>query len=206
MAKSASSKRWLHRHVTDPHVREAAAQGYRSRAAGKLLEIDAREGLLRPGARVVDLGAAPGGWSQVAARKVGRQGRVIALDLLEMAPLRGVTVLQGDFTDPALRDAVRRALAGPADVVLCDLSPNLSGIASADQARAAALVELAAAFAREVLQPEGTFLCKMFHGEAFSGLLALLKRSFGSVQVRKPAASRSESRETYVLARAPRKT
>jgi len=206
MAKSASSKRWLQRHVNDPHVREAAAQGYRSRAAGKRLEIDAREGLLRPGARVVDLGAAPGGWSQVAARKVGRQGRVIALDLLEMAPLRGVTVLQGDFADPALRDAVRRALAGPADVVLCDLSPNLSGIASADQARAAALVELAASFAREVLQPEGTFLCKMFHGEAFSGLLALLKRSFGSVQVRKPAASRSESRETYVLARAPRKT
>jgi len=206
MAKSASSKRWLRRHVTDPQVREAVAQGYRSRAAGKLLEIDAREGLLRPGARVVDLGAAPGGWSQVAARKVGRQGRVIALDVLEMAPLRGVTVLQGDFTDRALRDTVRKALAGPADVVLCDLSPNLSGIASSDQARAAALVELAAAFAREVLQPEGAFLCKIFHGEAFAGLLALLKRSFGSVQVRKPAASRSESRETYVLARAPRKT
>lgn len=205
MAKSASSKRWLQRHVNDPHVREAAAQGYRSRAAGKLLEIDARDRLLRPGARVVDLGAAPGGWSQVAARKVGRQGRVVALDLLEMAPLRGVTVLRGDFTDPAARDAVRTALAGPADLVLCDLSPNLSGIASSDQARAAALVELAAAFARELLQPEGAFLCKLFQGEAFAGLLALLKRSFGSVQVRKPAASRSESRETYVLARAPRK-
>ncbi len=206
MAKSASSKRWLRRHVTDRHVREASAQGYRSRAAGKLLEIDARDHLFSRGARVVDLGAAPGGWSQVAARKVGPQGRVVALDLLEIAPIRGVTVLRGDFTDVLRRDAVRAALGGPADVVLCDLSPNLSGIASADQARAAELVELAADFAREVLQPEGAFLCKIFHGEAFAGLLALLKRSFGSVQVRKPAASRSESRETYVLARAPRKT
>jgi 23S rRNA (uridine2552-2'-O)-methyltransferase len=206
MAKSASSKRWLRRHVTDRHVREASAQGYRSRAAGKLLEIDARDRLLRPGARVVDLGAAPGGWSQVAARKVGPQGRVVALDLLAIAPIRGVTALRGDFADPAERAAVRAALAGPADVVLCDLSPNLSGIAAADQARAAQLVELAAAFAREVLQPEGAFLCKIFHGEAFAGLLEMLKRGFGSVQVRKPSASRSESRETYVLARAPRRT
>ena len=132
---------------------------------------------------------------------------MIAVDLLEMAPLRGVTVLQGDFREPALRDAAAQGPGGaPADVVLSDLSPNMSGIASADQARAAALVELAVEFAREVLQPEGAFLCKMFHGEAFAGLLALLKRSFGTVQVRKPAASRSESRETYVLARAPRKT
>ncbi len=206
MAKSASSKRWLRRHVTDRHVREATAQGYRSRAAGKLLEIDARDHLFSRGARVVDLGAAPGGWSQVAARKVGPQGRVVALDLLEIAPIRGVTVLRGDFTDARLRDAVRAALGGLADVVLCDLSPNLSGIASADQARAAELVELAADFAREVLQPEGAFVCKIFHGEAFAGLLAMLKRGFGSVQVRKPAASRSESRETYVLARAPRGT
>ncbi|HSH08478.1 MAG TPA: RlmE family RNA methyltransferase [Burkholderiales bacterium] len=205
MAKSASSKRWLRRHVTDRHVREASAQGYRSRAAGKLLEIDARDRLFRPGARVVDLGAAPGGWSQVAARKVGPQGRVVALDLLPIAPIRGVTVLRGDVTEPTQRDAVRTALDGPADVVLCDLSPNLSGIASADQARAAALVERAAAFAREVLQPEGVFLCKVFHGEAFAGLLGMLKRGFGSVQVRKPAASRSESRETYLLARAPHK-
>ena len=204
MAKT--SKAWLRRHVTDPHVRQARHAGYRSRAAAKLLAIDARDRLLAPGARVVDLGAAPGGWSQVAARKVGPRGRVVALDVLEIAPIEGVTVLRGDFTEPTLRAAVREALAGPADVVLCDLSPNLSGIALADQTRAARLVELAAAFACETLRPQGALLCKIFHGEAFAGLRDMLKRSFESVQVRKPSASRSESRETYVLARGPRKS
>jgi 23S rRNA (uridine2552-2'-O)-methyltransferase len=197
MAKSASSKRWLRRHVTDRRVHDAAAQGYRSRAAFKLLEIDRKDRLLRPGMRVLDIGAAPGGWSQVAAERVRPGGRVESLS--------GVTAIRGDVRDASLRAAVVEALGGAADLVLCDLSPNLSGIASADQARAAELVEFGAAFAVEVLQPDGAFLCKIFHGEAFSALLQMLKRAFVSVQVRKPSASRSESRETYVLARGPRR-
>jgi 23S rRNA (uridine2552-2'-O)-methyltransferase len=205
MAKSASSKRWLRRHVTDRRVHDAAAQGYRSRAAFKLLEIDRKDRLLRPGMRVLDIGAAPGGWSQVAAERVRPGGRVVAVDLLALESLSGVTAIRGDVRDASLRAAVVEALGGAADLVLCDLSPNLSGIASADQARAAELVEFGAAFAVEVLQPDGAFLCKIFHGEAFSALLQMLKRAFVSVQVRKPSASRSESRETYVLARGPRR-
>lgn len=201
MAKSGSSKHWLRRHLADPHVHAARAQGYRSRAAAKLIEIDARDRLLKSGARVVDLGAAPGGWSQVAARKVGARGRVVAVDLLTCAPIPGVTILQGDFRDPEIRHAAREALGGPADLVLCDLSPNLSGIASADQARAAELVETAVEFAAQVLRADGACLCKLFQGEAFTGLMETLKSAFVTVQVRKPAASRSESRETYVLAR-----
>lgn len=204
MVKSESSKRWLRRHLTDRHVRETRAQGYRSRSAAKLIEIDAKDHLLGPGARVVDLGAAPGGWSQVAAKKVGAGGRVIALDLLACAPIPGVTIIQGDVRDPEIRGAAREALGGPADLVLCDLSPNLSGIASADQARAEELVAFAIEFALQVLRTDGAFLCKLFQGEAFSGLIGTLKRAFASVQVRKPAASRSESRETYVLARGVR--
>jgi 23S rRNA (uridine2552-2'-O)-methyltransferase len=202
MAKTRSN--WMRRHLTDPYVRRAQDAGYRSRAAFKLLEIDRRDKLLRPGMRVLDLGAAPGGWTQVAAERVRPGGRVVALDLLEIAPIPGVTVLRGDIVDPALREAVRKALGGPADVVLCDLSPNLSGIAAADQARAAALVETALDLARALLRPEGAFVCKIFHGAAYSGLLELLKLAFKTVQVRKPAASRSESRETYLLARGPR--
>jgi len=197
---------WLRRHVTDPYVRRAQDAGYRSRAAFKLLEIDRRDRLFRPGMRVLDLGAAPGGWAQVAAAGVQPGGRVVAVDLLEIAPIPGVLVLRGDLSDPALRAAAAAGLGGPADLVLCDLSPNLSGIASADQARAAALVETALLFARTLLRAEGVFLCKIFHGEAYPGLLEALKAGFESVQVRKPAASRSESRETYVLARRPRPT
>jgi len=204
MAKRRSE--WLRRHVTDPYVRRAQDAGYRSRAAYKLLEIDRRDRLFRPGMRVLDLGAAPGGWAQVAAARVQPGGRVVAVDLLEIAPIPGVTVLRGDLSDPALRAAAAAGLGGPADLVLCDLSPNLSGIASADQARAAALVETALALARTLLRAEGVFLCKIFHGEAYAGLLEALKSGFESVQVRKPAASRSESRETYVLARRPRPT
>jgi 23S rRNA (uridine2552-2'-O)-methyltransferase len=204
MAKAG--KQWLRRQLTDPYVRRAQEAGYRSRAAFKLLEIDRKDALLRPGMRVLDLGAAPGGWARVAAERVRPGGRVVAVDLLELAPLDGVIAVRGDIRDATVRAAVVEALGGPADLVLCDMSPNLTGIASADQARAAQLVEHAAAFAREILQPQGRFVCKIFHGEAFSELLALLKRSFASVQVRKPAASRSESRETYVLAHGPRRT
>lgn len=199
-----SSKQWLRRHVTDGYVRQARAQGYRSRAAFKLLEIDAREKLLRPGAHVLDLGAAPGGWSQVAAAKVGPAGRVVAIDLLEFAPISGVKSLRGDVREAEVREALRAALGGPADLVLSDLSPNISGVANVDQARAAELAELAAALAAELLKPSGALLVKVFQGEAFEGIVANLKGTFRSVSVRKPGASRGESRETYLVARGPK--
>lgn len=202
MAKS--SKAWLHRHITDPYVRQAKAAGYRSRAAYKLLEIDAKDRLLRPGMRVLDLGAAPGGWSQVAARAAGPRGRVVAIDLLQIAPISGVTVLRGDVREPQVRGSVREALGGAADLVLSDLSPNLSGIPDVDQARAAELAALAVDLAREVLKPSGALLVKVFQGEAFEDVLSLLKKAFQTVSVRKPGASRGESRETYLLARGPK--
>lgn len=202
MARSGSSKQWLKRHVSDPFVQKAKARGLRSRAAFKLEEIDRRDRLLRAGAQVVDLGAAPGSWSQYAAGRVGPSGRVVAIDLLEIAPSPGVRVIRGDFLDPAVVASVQAALAdGGADVVLCDLAPNLSGIASADQARAAALVEAAIDFCLANLQPEGAFLVKVFQGEAFAALLQRMRRTFEDVQTRKPAASRGESRETYLLGR-----
>jgi 23S rRNA (uridine2552-2'-O)-methyltransferase len=190
-----SNKQWLRRHVTDPYVRKARAQGYRSRAAYKLMEIDAREKLLRPGMTVLDLGAAPGGWSQVAAESVGRSGRVVAVDLLPIAPISGVTVLQGDFRQKIPLEGEK------ADVILSDLSPNLSGIGNVDQARALELSGAAVDLCRKALKPDGVFLTKAFQGEAFEELLALLKRSFSKVKVVKPPASRGESRETYLLAR-----
>jgi 23S rRNA (uridine2552-2'-O)-methyltransferase len=193
MAKS--SKQWLRRHVTDPYVRKARAQGYRSRAAFKLLEIDSQEKLLRPGMTVVDLGAAPGGWSQVAAAKVKPGGRVIAIDLLPVAPISGVTVLQEDFREAVLPEG------GKADVVLSDVSPNLSGIGNVDQARALELTGAAIDFCRKALKPGGIFLVKAFQGAAFEELLAGLKSNFSKVKVVKPSASRGESSETYVLAR-----
>jgi 23S rRNA (uridine2552-2'-O)-methyltransferase len=200
--RSRSSQRWLQRHVADPFVRRAREAGYRSRAAFKLLEIDARERLLRPGARIVDLGAAPGGWSQVAAQRVGRGGTVVAVDLLEIGPISGVTVLRGDFGDPALDDVIGGALGGGrADVVLCDLSPNLSGIASADQARAAELLVRALDFCRRWLQPDGVLLAKVFQGGEFETVLRAFRAAFREVRARKPAASRDESRETYLVAR-----
>ena len=199
---SNSSKRWLQRHVSDPFVRRAREDGYRSRAAYKLLEIDARDRLLRPGAVVVDLGAAPGGWSQVAAQKVGPGGRVIALDLLDMTAPPGVTFVQGDFLDrEKVLELVRTHAPGGIDVVLSDMMPNVSGIASADQARAAELVHAAIDFCADVLKPQGAFLVKVFQGGEFAAILARLRRTFAGVQTRKPAASRHESRETYLLAR-----
>ena len=202
MARTRSSNQWLQRHVKDPFVRKARSEGYRSRAAYKLIEINTRERFLVPGARVVDLGAAPGGWSQVAAQKGAPGGKVIALDLLEIAPISNVTVLRGDCRDPAVQAQLAAALGGPkADVVLSDLSPNISGIASADQARAAELVRMAMDFSRERLQKEGVFLVKVFQGGEFASLLKELKGLFREVRTLKPAASREESRETYLLAR-----
>ena len=191
-----SSKEWLRRHVTDPYVKAARKQGYRSRAAFKLLELVQKESFLKAGQTVVDLGAAPGGWSQVAAEKVGPKGRVIAIDLLEIAPISGVTVLKGDFRQVSIE--VR------ADVVLSDLSPNLSGIANVDQARLLELVEAAVELCGKILKPDGVFVVKAFHGEAFDGLLERLKAVFKKVKVVKPPASRGESAETYVVARALR--
>ena len=193
MAKS--SKPWLHRHVTDPYVRKAKEQGYRSRAAFKLLELDDKEKLLRPGALVLDLGAAPGGWSQVAAQK---GAKVTAVDLLPIAPIPGVTVLKGDFRE-VLADLPRF------DVVLSDLSPNISGIRNVDQARTLELLQAAIAVCKVSLKPDGVFVTKAFHGEAFDDAQEALKQAFSSVKVFKPAASRGESRETYLVARAPRR-
>jgi 23S rRNA (uridine2552-2'-O)-methyltransferase len=196
MAKS--NKAWLRRHVSDPYVRKAKEQGYRSRAAFKLLELDEREKLLRPGMTVVDLGAAPGGWAQVAAKKVAPGGCVIAIDLLEIAPISGVTVLRGDFREKVLLET----LAGrPADAVLSDVSPNLSGIGNVDQARALELTGAAIDFCRQALKKEGFFLVKAFHGEAFGEITLRLKKTFSRIKVIKPSASRGESSETYVLAR-----
>ena len=195
------SKEWLRRHVTDSYVRQAKAQGYRSRSAFKLLQIDAKEKILKPGQLVVDLGAAPGGWSQVAAERVKPAGRVIAIDLLPIAPMSGVAVLKGDFRSEKLNQALGDAKA---DVVLSDLSPNLSGIGNVDQARALELITAAIDFCCKLLKPEGVFVLKAFHGEAFEELLQLLKRTFDTVKVVKPLASRGASAETYVVARGVR--
>lgn len=198
MAKS--SKAWLRRHVTDAYVRQARDAGYRSRAAFKLLEIDAKHRILRPGMTVLDLGAAPGGWSQVAAQKVGPAGKVVAVDLLELAPIRNVNVLLGDFRALDLE----AALGGKADVVLSDMMPNVTGVPLVDQARSAELLLEAVQLCRKVLKPNGVFLAKVFQGEAFEEVLRALKDAFQTVAVRKPAASRGESRETYFLARGVR--
>ena len=195
MAKS--SKEWMRRHVSDPYVRKAQKEGYRSRAAYKLLEIDEKEKLFRPGQAVLDLGAAPGGWSQVAAQKVKPGGKVIAIDLLPIAPIPGVEIRKGDF---------RKQLGElePMDVVLSDVSPNLSGIRDADQARSLELLLAAIDTCGKLLKPGGAFVTKAFHGAAFDEAHAALKKAFATVKVVKPAASRGESRETYFVSRHPR--
>jgi 23S rRNA (uridine2552-2'-O)-methyltransferase len=195
MAKS--SKAWIRRHVSDAYVRQARQAGYRSRAAYKLLEMDRRDRLLKPGMRVLDLGAAPGGWSQVAAEKVKPGGKVVAVDLLEMKPIPGVTILKGDFREANLE----AALGGKADLVLSDMLPNVTGVPLVDQARAAELTLAAIALCRKSLKPDGAFLVKVFHGEAFDEVLRALAAAFETVAVRKPSASRGESRENYLLAR-----
>lgn len=195
MAKS--NKAWLRRHVTDTYVRQAREAGYRSRAAYKLLEIDKKDKLLKPGMRVLDLGAAPGGWSQVVAEKVMPYGKVVAVDLLEVKPIHGVTIFKGDFREVDLEGA----LGGKADVVLSDMMPNITGVPLVDQARAAEVSMAAIGLCERVLKPEGALLLKVFHGGAFDEVLKELKAVFQTVAVRKPAASRGESRENYLLAR-----
>jgi len=198
--RSTGSRRWLERQLNDPYVRAAKEQGLRSRAAFKLIELDERFRLLRPGARVVDLGAAPGGWTQVATRKIGPKGKVVALDLLAMDPVPGATVLQGDFQDPAAEAAVLAALEGPSDLVLSDMAPNTTGHAATDHLRIMALAELALDFALKVLAPGGSFVAKVFQGGSERALLDQLKRHFAAVRHAKPPASRKDSSELYVVA------
>ena len=198
-------KDWMQEHVADRYVRRAQREGMRSRAAFKLEEIAERDRLLRPGMTVVDLGAAPGGWSQVAAKRVGAGGRVIALDLLEMVSLPGVIFVPGDFREEATVEALERALEGRGvDLVLCDLAPNLSGVKSADQARQIELAELALQFAVKHLKPQGNFLVKLFHGSGFDGFARRMRENFVQVVTRKPDASRSRSSEVYLLGRGRR--
>jgi len=202
MPKSHSSKQWLRRHVSDPYVQRAKKEGYRSRSAYKLTEIDAKDKLLQPGMVLVDLGAAPGGWSQVAGKRAGKGGTVIAIDLLPMDPVSGVTLLQGDFASKAGLAAVERALDGrKADVVLSDMAPNMSGIAMSDQARSMELAEIARDFALLHLQSQGVFVVKIFQGAGYDEYLRSLRSAFTKVPVRKPAASRGESAEQYLVAR-----
>jgi 23S rRNA (uridine2552-2'-O)-methyltransferase len=206
MKKSHSSRQWLRRHVSDPYVKRSKREGLRSRSAYKLLEIDARDRLLAPGQLVVDLGAAPGGWSQVAAKAAGPDGRVVAIDLLPMEPVEGVEFVMADFTSKKGLGAVEAILGGrKADVVLSDMAPNLTGIAVTDQARAMALAETARDFAQLHLQRDGALLVKVFQGAGYDELLKSLRSAFDKVVVRKPEASRGESAEQYFLARGPRK-
>ena len=200
-------KAWMEEHVADRHVKRAHAEGLRSRASYKLDEIAGRDRLLAPGMLVVDLGAAPGGWSQVAARQVVPGGEVIALDLIEMPGLAGVTFIHGDFRDDETLAALERALAGrKADLVLSDMAPKLSGIAATDQARALELAGRACQFALKHLKPQGNFLVKSFHGAGFDDFVKDVRRQFRTVAVRKPDASRSRSREVYVVAKGLRQT
>lgn len=196
--KDPSSVRWLSRQLNDPYVRKAQAAGYRSRAAFKLIELDDRFRLLRKGARVLDLGAAPGGWTQVAVERAGPG--VVAVDLLPMEPVPGAAVLRGDLADPAVAEAAVAALGGKVDVVLSDMAPNTTGHAATDHLRIMALAEIAMDVAFQVLAPGGAFVCKVFQGGSEREMLAGLKQRFASVRHAKPPASRKESAETYVVA------
>ena len=199
--RTPASARWLERQLNDPYVAQARREGYRSRAAYKLIEIDLKHKLMKPGQRIIDLGAAPGGWSQVAAARVGEgRGGVIAIDLLGMDPIEGVEFRQMDFHDPEAPRQLREWLGGPADGVLSDMAANATGHRKTDQLRIIGLVELAADFASEVLGPGGFFLAKVLQGGAEGELLARLKREFATVRHVKPKASRADSAELYLLA------
>ncbi len=201
MPRSKSSARWLKEHFDDAYVKRAQAEGLRSRAAFKLEELLERDRLLRPGMTVVDLGAAPGGWSQLVRRKLGENGRVIALDILPMQGISGVEFIEGDFREDTVQQALQTRLNGAkADLVLSDMAPNISGIGVADQARAMHLAELALDFARDWLKPGGSFLVKLFQGAGFDDYLRGLRADFARVTLRKPKASRARSREVYALA------
>lgn len=200
MSRSKTSKAWMREHINDPYVQKAKAEGYRSRAAYKLMEMDQKDRLLAPGQLVVDLGAAPGSWSQVAAAKLGTKGRVVAVDLLPMEPLPRVHFVQGDFREQEVLDALLLALGGSkADLVISDLAPNISGIGMSDQARSMYLAELALEFARQCLKPGGSLLIKVFQGAGFTEFLTAMRKAFTKVGSRKPEASRGRSSEMYLL-------
>ncbi len=202
MTRRPSSRRWLERHFNDPYVKRVRVDGYRSRAAYKLLEIQQRDLVLKPGIRVVDLGAAPGSWSQVARAYVGPKGQVVALDRLRMEPLEGVIVLQGDFREEAVWQQLAVAIGeAPLDLVLSDMAPNMTGTAVVDQAHALSLAELALEFARAHVKPGGALVVKVFQGAGFDAYLRELRASFQQVAVRKPQSSRSESPETFLVAK-----
>ena len=202
MNRSRSSNAWLREHVTDTYVQRARADGYRSRASYKLVEMDDRDHLIRAGDVVVDLGASPGGWSQVAVQLVGDNGTVVASDILPMNPIAGVSFIQGDFTEQEVYDRIIETMAGRlADLVISDMAPNMSGMAAMDQPAAMYLVELAFDLARQTLKPGGDFVAKVFHGEGFDEYVQNLKTSFTKVTSRKPDASRSRSREVYIVAK-----
>ena len=202
--RKPSSTGWLSRQLNDPYVAEARRLGYRSRAAFKLIELDDRFRLLLPGRRVVDLGCAPGGWTQVAVERVGIRtghGMVVGTDLTETAPIAGAAILRADIHDPAVTAAIKAALGGPADIVLSDMAPAATGHAATDHLRIVALAEAAFAVASEILKPGGAFVAKVFQGGAEGALLAELKRAFAELRHAKPPASRAESAETYVIAK-----
>ena len=200
MARTQTSKAWMREHVNDHYVHRAKAEGYRSRAAYKLMEIDDRDHLIRPGDAVVDLGAAPGGWSQVAARRLAGRGRIVALDLLEMTPIHGVDFIQGDFREDSVL-AQLESLIGDERVglVLSDMAPNMSGIPLSDQARVMHLAELGLEFSQRWLKPDGAFLVKVFQGHGFEAFVKAMRETFRLVATRKPDASRDRSAEIYLL-------
>ncbi|TDG12660.1 23S rRNA (uridine(2552)-2'-O)-methyltransferase RlmE [Seongchinamella unica] len=199
--KRSSSKAWLKEHRDDPYVQQAQRDGYRSRACYKLLELQEKDRLIRAGMTVVDLGSAPGGWSQVAADLVGHQGRVVASDILPMDSLAGVEFIEGDFTEDEVFERILAAIDGePVDIVISDMAPNMSGVTAVDQPKSMYLVELALDMARRVLAPGGSFVAKVFHGEGFDDLFRDTRDSFDKVMTRKPKASRPRSREVYLVA------
>ncbi|MDY0050628.1 MAG: 23S rRNA (uridine(2552)-2'-O)-methyltransferase RlmE [Halothiobacillaceae bacterium] len=205
MSRSGSSRRWLREHFQDEYVLRAQREGFRSRAVYKLMEIQERDRILRPGMRVVDLGAAPGGWSQLAGNLIGDKGRLVALDILPMDAFPGVEFIQGDFTEEAVLERLLTVLDGRGvDFVLSDMAPNMSGMDSVDQPRAMYLAELALDFCRRVLNEDGGFLVKVFQGAGFDAYVKEVRQGFSNVTIRKPKASRPRSREAYILARGAR--
>lgn len=202
MTRSKSSGGWLQEHVNDPYVKQARQEGYRSRASYKLIQLNEKDKLIRPGMLIVDLGSAPGGWSQVAGKLVGPKGKVVATDILPMEPVKNVDFIQGDFTDEAVLNQVLACLGGRRpDLILSDIAPNISGIDVADQASSIYLVELALEMARQALKPKGDFVAKVFQGAGSDAYLKELRSSFEKLMIRKPAASRPRSREVYVVAK-----
>ena len=200
MARSKSSGRWLKEHVNDPFVKQAQKDGYRSRASYKLIALNERDKLIKPGMLVIDLGSAPGGWSQVASKMVGDSGKLIASDILPMDALPDVDFIQGDFTEESVFDEIMAVIADrPVDVVISDMAPNISGVSSADQAGSIYLIELALDMAQRVLKPNGSFVAKAFQGEGYDDFVQLVREQFQNVFIRKPEASRARSREVYVV-------